>query len=90
MERLGEGTQPVSRMATPNTSSTSSDHGVKDAGAEGPDESKDVEAQTVVEQGKRKKLELQDQTNLLPHRQVLIVFAGLSMALFCSSLNQTM
>jgi hypothetical protein len=77
-------------MTTPNASSTSSDHGGKDAGAGGPEESKDVEAQTVVEQGKRKKLELQDQTNLLPHRQVLIVFAGLSMALFCSSLNQTM
>lgn len=38
----------------------------------------------------RKEVELQDQTNLLPVRQVIVVFAGLSSALFCSLLDQTM
>ncbi|CAK7237476.1 hypothetical protein SCUCBS95973_009972 [Sporothrix curviconia] len=32
---------------------------------------------------------LQDQTNLLPMRQLFIVFFGLSSAMFCSMLNQT-
>lgn len=32
---------------------------------------------------------LQDQTNLLPTRQVIIVFAGLSCAIFCTLLDQT-
>lgn len=50
----------------------------------------DVEAQEEGQPGRRKKLVLQDQTNLLPARQVIIVFAGLSMALFCSLLDQTM
>lgn len=50
----------------------------------------DLEAQTAGPGGKRKKLELQDQTNLLPPKQVFIVFCGLGLALFCSSLNQTM
>lgn len=36
------------------------------------------------------KVELQDQTNLLPFKQVLIVFLGLSMALFACMLDQTM
>jgi hypothetical protein len=31
------------------------------------------------------KVKLQDQTNLLPLKQLLIVFAGLSCALFCKS-----
>ena len=31
------------------------------------------------------KIKLQDQTNLLPLKQLLIVFAGLSCALFCES-----
>ncbi|KAE9369700.1 putative tetracycline efflux protein [Stipitochalara longipes BDJ] len=35
------------------------------------------------------KVKLQDQTNLLPLKQLLIVFAGLSCALFCSLLDQT-
>lgn len=34
--------------------------------------------------------ELPDQTNLLPMKQLLIVFSGLSAAMFCSMLNQTM
>ena len=33
---------------------------------------------------------LQDQTNLLPTRQVILVFIGLCVALFCSLLDQTM
>lgn len=53
-------------------------------------ESQDVEAQAEGKEGKRQKLILQDQTNLLPVRQVLVVFVGLSMALFCSLLDQTM
>jgi hypothetical protein len=36
------------------------------------------------------KFELQDQTNLLPVRQVIAVFMGLNCALFCSLLDQTM
>lgn len=36
------------------------------------------------------KFALQDQTNLLPMKQVIIVFVGLSCALFCSLLDQTM
>lgn len=32
---------------------------------------------------------LQDQTNLLPARQLLLVFSGLSMAMACSMLDQT-
>lgn len=38
----------------------------------------------------RKEVELQDQTNLLPVRQVIVVFMGLSAALFVSLLDQTM
>ncbi|WVR05959.1 hypothetical protein IAU60_002986 [Kwoniella sp. DSM 27419] len=37
----------------------------------------------------KKEVELQDQTNLLPVRQVITVFAGLTCALFCSLLDQT-
>jgi hypothetical protein len=57
---------------------------------EAKEERQDIEAQAEGKEGKRKKLELQDQTNLLPVRQVLVVFVGLSMALFCSLLDQTM
>ena len=39
---------------------------------------------------KKKEVELQDQTNLLPLRQVMLVFTGLTCALFCSLLDQTM
>lgn len=58
-------------------------------------EDQDLEAQDgePTESGKgkkRKTVELQDQTNLLPVRQVIVVFAGLSAALFCSLLDQTM
>lgn len=34
--------------------------------------------------------ELEDQTNFLPTRQVIMVFLGLSIALACSMLDQTM
>lgn len=41
--------------------------------------------------GKKKKVvELQDQTNMLPVKQVIFVFLGLTCALFCSLLDQTM
>lgn len=36
------------------------------------------------------RVELQDQTNFLPFRQLLLVFAGLSMAMGCPMLDQTM
>lgn len=36
------------------------------------------------------KYALQDQTNLLPIKQVIVVFVGLSCALFCALLDQTM
>jgi len=44
----------------------------------------DVEAQTPeLVAPSDEKVKLQDQTNLLPLKQLLIVFAGLSCALFC-------
>jgi len=39
---------------------------------------------------KKDKYALQDQTNLLPVRQVIVIFMGLNCALFCSLLDQTM
>lgn len=57
------------------------------------------EAKTDADDGKdpaksskpgKKEVELQDQTNLLPIRQVMMVFCGLTAALFCSLLDQTM
>ncbi|KAL7424758.1 hypothetical protein Q5752_000442 [Cryptotrichosporon argae] len=36
-----------------------------------------------------KEVQLQDQTNLLPTRQVILVFVGLTCALFCSLIDQT-
>lgn len=38
----------------------------------------------------KKKFELQDQTNLLPVKQIMLIFMGLNCALFCSLLDQTM
>jgi len=40
--------------------------------------------------GEKKAIELPDQTNLLPTKQVVFVFMGLTCALFCSLLDQTM
>jgi hypothetical protein len=48
--------------------------------------SKDKEEETA---NIKKEVELQDQTNLLPIRQVIFVFIGLTCALFCSLLDQT-
>ncbi|OCF31076.1 tetracycline efflux protein [Kwoniella heveanensis BCC8398] len=50
------------------------------------DEEKEIEQ---PREGKRKEVELQDQTNLLPAKQVMLVFVGLTAALFCSLLDQT-
>jgi CRISPR/Cas system CMR subunit Cmr4 (Cas7 group RAMP superfamily) len=50
------------------------------AGKEGKDE----------EDKEKKKVEVQDQTNLLPVRQIIFVFVGLTCAIFCSLLDQTM
>ncbi|CDZ98057.1 Tetracycline resistance protein TetB/drug resistance transporter [Phaffia rhodozyma] len=41
------------------------------------------------EEDERKKGDLTDQTNLLPFRQVILVFFGLSIALFCTLVDQT-
>lgn len=41
-------------------------------------------------QPKKPKFELADQTNLLPVKQVIVIFCGLNCALFCSLLDQTM
>jgi hypothetical protein len=65
-------------------------------GREAAAEGEDLEAQDGEQSGsgkgkkQRKTVELQDQTNLLPVKQVIVVFAGLSAALFCSLLDQTM
>lgn len=44
----------------------------------------------IAVQGKDDKYALQDQTNLLPVKQVIVIFCGLNCALFCSLLEQTM
>lgn len=54
------------------------------------DEGPHVLGQQVPDRHQKKMIELQDQTNLLPTRQVITVFAGLTAALFCSLLDQTM
>lgn len=41
-------------------------------------------------QPKKLEFELVDQTNLLPVKQVIVIFCGLNCALFCSLLDQTM
>lgn len=56
----------------------------------------DVQANNVktsieeIEVGTAAARELTDQTNFLPTRQVIIVFSGLSVALACAFLDQTM
>ena len=42
------------------------------------------------EKRRQKEAELQDQTSLLPFKQIVFVFMGLTCALFCSLLDQTM
>lgn len=56
-------------------------------------EESQVESQPGENDGKKKgkkEVELQDQTNLLPVRQLIFVFIGLTCAIFCSLLDQTM
>lgn len=53
----------------------------RDAVAEG-----DLEQQVLLPEP----VVIQGQTNLLPMKQLLIVFSGLSTAMLCSNLNQTM
>jgi hypothetical protein len=55
----------------------------------GAEEVPETEGETGVE-AKKKAPELQDQTNLLPVKQVILVFVGLTCALFCSLIDQTM
>lgn len=54
------------------------------------EQGKDEEAEIEGKKSGKKKFELQDQTNLLPTKQVIFVFVGLTCALFCSLLDQTM
>lgn len=67
---------------------SSNGHGTQ--GADRDLEAQDGQAGGPGKRGKKKEVELQDQTNLLPVKQIIIVFAGLSAALFCSLLDQTM
>jgi hypothetical protein len=53
------------------------------------DEETKIGAEELAEK-KPKAPELQDQTNLLPVKQVILVFVGLTCALFCSLIDQTM
>lgn len=66
-----------------------------------PDEERDVESNGAGAEGggkggktgktgKKVAPTLQDQTNLLPVKQVILVFIGLTCALFCSLIDQTM
>ncbi|KAJ5223824.1 hypothetical protein N7468_008366 [Penicillium chermesinum] len=48
-----------------------------------------LEAQSPPAEPVNERTQLQDQTNLLPFKQVLVVFVGLSCALFCALLDQT-
>jgi len=52
------------------------------------DEETKIGAEEISE--KKKAPVLQDQTNLLPVKQVILVFVGLTCALFCSLIDQTM
>ncbi|WWD17805.1 hypothetical protein CI109_102247 [Kwoniella shandongensis] len=59
-------------------------------GGKGNDEEAKIDGKSKSSRwGKKKEVELQDQTNLLPVRQVVLVFCGLTCALFCSLLDQT-
>lgn len=63
-----------------------------------PDEERDTESHGPAHAdgdgdgkgGKKVAPTLQDQTNLLPVKQVILVFIGLTCALFCSLIDQTM
>lgn len=54
------------------------------------EEDRDGEGAAGDDKKDKKKFELTDQTNLLPVKQVMLIFAGLNCALFCSLLDQTM
>jgi hypothetical protein len=67
-----------------------------DRGVECPTMERDAQGQQVDEKAAdlsgvcMDEATLQDQTNLLPTKQVLMVFIGLTVAIFCSLLDQTM
>jgi hypothetical protein len=55
------------------------------------DEETRIGAEEISEKSSKAKAPvLQDQTNLLPVKQVILVFVGLTCALFCSLIDQTM
>jgi hypothetical protein len=74
----------------------SRDLGADDAGGagarknSGADDNKEGKDQDRGQAKDKDKYELEDQTNLLPVRQVIVIFMGLNCALFCSLLDQTM
>ncbi|RSH92821.1 hypothetical protein EHS25_008267 [Saitozyma podzolica] len=63
-------------------------HGPEDHAARDEEEAVGMGEGSKVKKEK-KEVVLQDQTNLLPTRQVIMVFVGLTAALFCSLLDQT-
>ncbi|WWC58666.1 uncharacterized protein I303_101210 [Kwoniella dejecticola CBS 10117] len=89
-EHEHDGTPAQSRRNSDNTQDKLHNHGQSTSPEEGEDEEKQIEGKkTRFGGGKKKEVELQDQTNLLPVKQVVAVFVGLTCALFCSLLDQT-
>ncbi|WRT64234.1 uncharacterized protein IL334_001163 [Kwoniella shivajii] len=80
---------------SPSNSRRNSDNSpISNRAQENPGDADQVDEEKKIEgnksrNGKKKEVELQDQTNLLPVKQVIAVFAGLTCALFCSLLDQT-
>ena len=66
------------------------EHEQTGSAGQGKDEEERIGQPTGSGGSKKKVVELQDQTNLLPTKQVILVFCGLTCALFCSLLDQTM
>jgi hypothetical protein len=86
------------RMATHETGGQEEDHTDNGTGGDGRLNTHQEEETRTEEHeesktglhGGKKEIVLQDQTNLLPARQVVFVFVGLTCAIFCSLLDQTM
>ncbi|KAJ5729429.1 uncharacterized protein N7483_003937 [Penicillium malachiteum] len=81
---------PVPGSSKPASTSTLDPHNLDVKETQNEDEPSQIEAQdTPKEPIANEKGKLQDQTNLLPIKQLLIVFVGLSCALFCALIDQT-
>ncbi|WVQ97393.1 hypothetical protein IAU59_004505 [Kwoniella sp. CBS 9459] len=77
-----------SRRGSASSGPATLDNDGSEARREPSDEEKEIEGKRSGA-SKKKEVELQDQTNLLPAKQVILVFVGLTAALFCSLLDQT-